>query len=161
MTLEVAGTAAALAALVVLAVAIGLIGRRRRSLRVFVPWVGVVYSVALFVYFVFEGAGSQCAGSGATFHCWEVTYASRWGLQGSLAVAVLMLLSFAPVVSAMLRNRIPSVVAAVAMPVVIATYLVGLLAWAPAWAAALAAAVAGPPSLSPEPSPEKTADVRA
>src|SRR3982074_3659563 len=158
MTLEVVRTAAALAALLVLAVVIGLMGRRRRSLRVIVSWIGPLCSVTLFFYFVFEGAGSQCAGSGATFHCWEVTYASKWGLQGSLAVAVLMLLSFAPVVSAMLRNRMPSVVAAVAMPVVIATYLVGLWAWAPAWAAALAAAVAGPPSR--EPSPQKTVDVR-
>jgi hypothetical protein len=158
MTLEVVRTAAALAALLVLAVAIGLMGRRHRSLRVIVSWIGPLYSVALFFYFVFEGAGSQCAGSGATFHCWEVTYASKWGLQGSLAVAVLMLLSFAPVVSAMLRNRMPSVVAAIAMPVVIATYLVGLWAWAPAWAAALAATVAGPPSR--EASPQKTVDVR-
>jgi hypothetical protein len=159
MTLEVVGAAAALAALVVVAVVIGLMGRRRRSLRVFVIWIGPAYSVALFIYFVFEGAGSQCAGSGATFHCWEVTYASRWGWQGSLGVAVLMLLSFAPVVSAMLRNRIPSVVAAVAMPIVIATYVIGLLAWAPASAAALAAAVAGPPSR--ESSPKKTAGIRA
>ena len=158
MTLEVAGTAAALAALVLVAVVVGLMGRRRRSLRVIASWIGPVYSLALFFYFVFEGAGSQCAGSGATFHCWEVTYASRWGWQGSLAVAILMLLSFAPVVAAMLRNRIPSAVAAVATPIVIATSVIGLVAWAPAWAAALAAAVAGPPS--GEPSPKKTADAR-
>jgi hypothetical protein len=78
-------------------------------------------------------------------------------LQGSLAVAALMLLSFAPVVAAMLNNRVPSVVAAVAMPIVIATSVIGLVAWAPAWAAALAAAVAGPPSR--EASPKKTGDV--
>ena len=158
MTLEVAGTGAALAALLAAAVVIGAIGRRRRSLRVLASWIGPVYSVALLFYFVFEGAGSQCAGSGATFHCWEVTYASKWGLQGWLSAAALMLLSFTPVVSAMLRNRMPPVVAAIAMPVVIATNVVGLWAWAPAWAAALAAAVAGPPSR--EAGQQKTVDVR-
>jgi hypothetical protein len=146
MALELAGAAGVLAALLVAAIALGLIGLRRRSLRVFLAWIGPLYSVTILAYFLFEGAGSECAGAGATFHCWEISYASTWGLQGSLMVAVLMLLSFAPLLSARLHWRAPAVVAAIAMPLVFAIYLTGLWPWAPVWAAALGSAIAGPPS---------------
>jgi len=146
MALELAGAAAVLAALLVAAIALGLIGRRRRSLRVFLAWIGPLYSLGILAYFLFEGAGSECDGAGATFHCWEISYASTWGLQGSAMVALLLLLSMAPLLSVRLHSRAPAVVAAIAMPLVFAIYLPGLWAWAPAWAAALGAAVAGPPS---------------
>jgi len=146
MALELAGAAGVLAALLVAAIALGLIGLRRRSLRVFLAWIGPLYSVVVFTYFLFEGAGSECDGAGATFHCWEISYASTWGVQGSLLVAVLMLLSFAPLLSVRMRSRAPAVVAAIGMPLVIAISLTGLWPWAPACAAALGAAIAGPPS---------------
>src|SRR5713101_7721059 len=139
MALELAGAAGVLAALLVAAIALGLIGLRRRSLRVFLAWVGPLYSVGIFTYFLFEGAG-------ATFLCWEISYASTWGVQGSLMVAVLMLLSFAPLLSLRMHWRGPAVMAAIAMPLVIAINLPGLWPWAPACAAALGATIAGPPS---------------
>ncbi len=146
MALELAGAAGVLAALVVAAIALGLIGLRRRSLRVFLAWIGPLYSVGILTYFLFEGAGSECDGAGATFHCWEISYASTWGLRGSLIVGVLMLLSLAPLLSVRLHWRAPAMVAAIAMPFVFAIYLPGLWPWAPAWAAAVGSAIAGPPS---------------
>ena len=146
MALELAGAAGLLAALLVAAIVLGLFGLRRRSLRVFLAWIGALYSVGILAYFLFEGAGSECDGAGATFHCWEISYASTWGVQGSLLVAVLMLLSLAPLLSVRMHSRVPAVVAAIAMPLVIAISLTGLWPWAPACAAALGAAIAGPPS---------------
>src|SRR5260370_12964743 len=113
MALELAGAAGLLAALLVAAIALGLIGRRRRSLRVFLAWIGPLYSLGILAYFVFEGAGSECDGAGATFHCWEISYASTWGLQGSVLVALLVLLSLAPLLSVRLHWRAPAVVAAI------------------------------------------------
>ena len=146
MALELAGAAGVLAALLVAAIVLGLFGLRRRSLRVFLAWIGALYSGGILVYYLFEGAGSECDGAGATFHCWEISYASTWGVQGSLMVAVLMLLSLAPLLSVRMHSRVPAVVAAIAMPLVIAISLTGLWPWAPACAAALGAAIAGPPS---------------
>src|SRR5258708_24955456 len=108
MALELAGAAGVLAALLVAAIALGLIGLRRRSLRVFLAWIGTLYSVGIFTYLLFEGSGSECDGAGATFHCWEISYASTWGLQGSLLVAALMLLSFAPLLSMRMHRRAPT-----------------------------------------------------
>jgi hypothetical protein len=144
MALELAGAAGVLAALLVAAVVLGLFGLRRRSLRVFLAWIGPLYSVGIVIYFFFEGAGSECDGAGATFHCWEISYASTWGFQGSLMVAVLLLLSFAPLLSLWMHRRGPAVVAAIAMPLVIAINLPDLWPWAPACAAAVGAAIAGP-----------------
>jgi hypothetical protein len=146
MALELAGAAGVLAALLVAAIVLGLFGLRRRSLRVFLAWIGALYSMGILAYYLFEGAGSECDGAGATFHCWEISYASTWGVQGSLLVAVLMLLSLAPLLSVRMHSRVPAVVAAIAMPLVIAISLTGLWPWAPACAAALGAAIAGPPS---------------
>src|SRR5260370_3694509 len=103
MALDRAGGAGLLAALLVAEIALGLIGRRRRSLRVFLAWIGPLYSLGILAYFVFEGAGSECDGAGATFHCWEISYASTWGLQGSVMVALLVLLSLAPLLSVRLH----------------------------------------------------------
>jgi hypothetical protein len=73
-------------------------------------------------------------------------------------VALLLLLSLAPLLSVRLHSRAPAVVAVIAMPVVFAIYLPGLWPWVPAWAAALGAAIAGPPSR--EKSGEGTAELR-
>jgi hypothetical protein len=158
MALELAGAAGLLAALVIAAVAFGLMGLRWRSLRVFLTWIGPLYSLAILVYSLFEGSGSECAGAGATFHCWEISYASSWGPY-SVLVGILILLSLAPALSARMHSRTPSVVATITMPLVIAIYVSVLWPWAPAWAAALGAAVAGPPSR--EASAKETVDIQA
>lgn len=120
-----------------------------RSVRLVLVAIAPVYSLFVLAYSLVEGATSICTGIGGTFRCTEVTYASTWGVAGSLAVAVAMLLTMAPLASAWLRKRVPSVVAAIALPVVIAAFPVALAAWVPAWAAVLAVAIAGPPSREP------------
>jgi hypothetical protein len=128
------------------AVALGLIGRRWRAMRSFLVVIGPLYALAIFAFFQVEGAGSECAGAGATFHCWEITYASTWGVYGWVVVGVVMVLSMAPIASALMRRRAPTVAAALLLALVIGVYLTGLVLWVPAWAGVLAAAIAGPPS---------------
>ncbi len=140
------GGLTAVVTLFVAAILVGLAGRRWRSARLVLAGVGPLYSVAVLLYSLVEGSTSNCTGTGGTFQCVEVTYASTWGVSGSLAVAVVMILTAAPLASVWLRTRLPSIVAAIALPVVIGSFAVGLEAWVPAWAAVLAAAIAGPPS---------------
>jgi hypothetical protein len=141
-----AGAVGIVAALVVVAAALGLIGVRGRPMRSFLVVIGPLYSLAIFAYFFIEGAGSQCAGAGTTFHCWEITYASTWGMHGSVVVGIAMILSLTPIAAAWTRRRAPTVVAAVALPLMIGIHVPGLIPWVPSAAAVLAAAIAGPPS---------------
>ncbi len=117
-----------------------------RRLRLFLVVIGPLYSVAVFAYFVLEGTGSACSGAGASFHCWEITYASKWGLTGSLVIGAVMILTLGPALSAKLRARMPSIVSAVLIPIVMAADISHAWPWLPAWAAVLAAAIAGPPT---------------
>jgi hypothetical protein len=117
-----------------------------RYVRLALVGIGPLYSVAALVYSLLEGSTSNCTGSGGTFRCTEVTYASTWGFGRSVAVGVVIVLTMAPLVSAWLRNRAPSVVVAIALPIVMIVFWSELAAWTPAWAAVVAAAIAGPPS---------------
>lgn len=146
MTAALMGSLALLTVLLVVAIVLGFAGRRWRRARLGLVVIGPLYSLAVLAYFLIEGSSSHCTGAGVTFRCSEVTYASAWGVRGWVTVAIVMILTLAPLAAAWLRNRAPSVVAAIALPVVMGSYLVGLAAWAPAWAAVLAAAIAGPPS---------------
>lgn len=145
MTAAMTRLLTAAAALGVVAIVLGMVGRRWRSARVVLTVLGPLYSVVVLAYYLIEGSSSHCTGSGVTFRCSETTYASAWGVPGTVAVGVVMILSMAPLVSAWLRNRAPAVVAAIALPLVIGSIVIGP-AWLPAWAAVLAAAIAGPPS---------------
>ncbi len=117
-----------------------------RRLRVFLVVIGPLYSVAVFAYLVLEGTGSACSGAGTSFRCWEITYASKWGLTGSLVIGAVMILTLGPALSAKLRARMPSIVSAVLIPIAIAVDISHAWPWLPAWAAVLAAAIAGPPT---------------
>ena len=125
---------------------VGLLGLRWRAARYALLSLGPLYSIAVFGYFLAAGAGSTCSGQGATFQCFEVSYASTWGVFGSVVVGATILLSFAPILSAVMRTRWPSLIAALALAVLIGLYLLGLWVWLPACAATLAAAVSGPPT---------------
>ena len=133
-------------ALLVAAIVLGFAARRWHGARVVVAGIGPACSLAVLLYFLIEGTTSRCSGSGATFRCTEVTYASTWGVRGSAAVAVVMILTMAPLVSAWFHNRVPAVVAAIALPAMLPLFGFELAAWVPAWAGVLAAAIAGPPS---------------
>ena len=117
-----------------------------RRLRVFLIVIGPLYSVVVFAYVVLEGTGSACSGAGSSFHCWEITYASKWGFTGSLVVGAMMILTLGPALSAKLRGRMPSILSAVLIPIVMAVDISHGWPWLPAWAAVLAAAIAGPPT---------------
>jgi hypothetical protein len=134
-----------IAVLTVTGIVVGLAGGRWRRLRLALALIGPLYAAAVLIYSLAEGSTSICTGTGGTFRCTEVTYASTWGVGGSVAVGVATVLTMAPLMSVWLRNRIPSVVASIALPIVL-TFTIGPAAWLPAWAAVLAAAVAGPPS---------------
>ncbi|HEX9099361.1 MAG TPA: hypothetical protein VF956_07760, partial [Candidatus Dormibacteraeota bacterium] len=110
------------------------------------------------VYYLIEGSVSECSGAGATFRCVEVTYASSWDAGAWTLVSAVVLLTLAPGLSAWLRNALPSVLVAIALPVLFVIYPVFLWSWVPAWAFVLAAAIAGPPSR--EASAKGTADLK-
>lgn len=134
----------------VAAIIAGLLARRRRSAQLTLAVLGPLYAFGLLAFMMVEGSYSTCTGGGTTFRCVEVTYASTWGVVEWLAVAGVTLLSLVPLVAMWLRTRIPSVAASFAIPVVIALYGLGLVAWMPAWFAVLAATIAGPPKLAPQ-----------
>ncbi len=118
----------------------------RRSAQLTAALLGPLYAFGLLAFMIVEGSSSKCTGQGASFRCVEVTYASTWGAIEWLTVGGLILLSLAPLLAIWLRTRVPSVVASVAIPVVVALYGMGLAVWLPAGLAVLAAAIAGPPS---------------
>ncbi len=130
----------------VAAVVLGISGTRLRSVRLVLVAIGPLYSLGVLLYSLVEGSTSICTGTGGTFRCTEVTYASTWGVAGSVAVAVVVILTMTPLVSAWRRTRLPSVAAALALPVVMVLFADVLAPWAAAWAAVLAAAIAGPPT---------------
>ena len=135
-----------LTGLVVSFLLLGLVGLRWRSARLALVVLGPLYSLVVFAYFLMAGAGSTCSGSGSSFRCWEVSYASTWGAYESTFVGLVLLLSLAPVASAWLRTRVPSLLGGIALLAVIALFINGLWVWLPACAAVLAAGLAGPPS---------------
>lgn len=130
----------------VAAVVLGIAGTQLRSVRLVLVAIGPLYSLGVLLFSLVEGSTSICTGTGGTFRCTEVTYASTWGGAGSVAVAIVVILTMTPLASAWRRTRWPSVGAAIAMPVVMVLFAGVLAPWAPAWAAVLAAAIAGPPS---------------
>ena len=64
---------------------------------------------------------------------------------GVAVVVVVTVLSLAPILSARMRSRAPSVVATFVLGLLILSFTVGLAPWVPAASSVLAAAIAGPP----------------
>ena len=135
-----------LAGVAVAFLVLGAVGLRWRSARLSLAILTPAYALVVFLYFLVAGAGSTCDGAGATFRCWEISYASTWGWLASLLVAAVILASATPIASAGLRSRTPSVVGSVALLALIAIDPLGLWIWFPAVAGVLGAAVAGPPT---------------
>src|SRR5438445_12986679 len=102
--------------LFVAAIVLGFAARRWYGARVVAAGIGPVCSLAVLLYFLIEGTTSYCTGTGATFRCSEVTYASTWGVRGSAAVVVVLILTMAALVSAWRHNRAPAVTSAIALP---------------------------------------------
>src|SRR6266404_4044008 len=136
------------AGLTLAGVLIGIAGRFWRPVRILLVALAPLGSAGIILFFLFEGSGSQCAGSGATFHCWELSYyvvllGNAFAVVG---IGLVTILSLAPIASAWLGRRAPSVTAAFIMPVLILMFFIFVTPWIYVWPAVLAAAIAGPPS---------------
>ncbi len=137
-----------IAVLTLMGVLVGFAGRFWRPIRTILVGLAPLASAGIIVFFLFEGSASRCDGSGATFHCWELSYfvvllGNGFAVTG---IGLVTILSFAPIVSAWLGRRSPSVTAAYIMPVLILMFFVFVTPWLYVWPAVLAAAIAGPPS---------------
>jgi hypothetical protein len=131
------------------AVLFGLMGRRWRTLKTAVVGLALISAAVPLLYFIVEGNVSQCSGSGATFRCVEVSYASTWNVADWILVGAVVLLTLAPVLSAVLHSRLPSVLAAIILAGLIAPNLSFLYSWILAGGLVVGAAIAGPPPREP------------
>src|SRR6266700_3044508 len=114
---------------VIVGILFGLAGRRWRTLKAGAVVMPLIAAIIPLLYFVLEGNVSACTGSASTFRCEEVSYASTWSVPDWILVGAVFLLTLAPILSALLRSAIPSVLAAM---ILAGAFVVG-------------AAIAGPP----------------
>lgn len=126
---------------------LGVAGMRLAALRYLLTVAGPLYSGTLFVYGLFRGGPNECvdAPQPPGYICHPTSFLSDIGWLGIVVVAVATIVSFAPLVSAWWRSRIPSALGAGVLIVLIVLFIFGLLLWVPAAAALVGAAVAGPP----------------
>ena len=139
-------------------VVLGLAGRRWKTLKAALVFLPPIAAAVPFLYYLIEGSVSECSGAGATFQCVEVTYASEWDATAWIRVGAVIVLTLAPGLSAFMRRALPSVLVAIALPVLLVAYPLLLWSWVPAWAFVLAAAIAGPPARKS--GANKTADLK-
>ena len=140
-----------IAIFVVVGVLFGLAGRRWRTFKALAVVFPLFAAIVPLLYFILEGNVSACTGSGSTFRCVEVSYASTWSVADWILVGAVVLLTAVPIVSMRLRNRLPSVLAAIALAGLIAPSLAFLYSWILAGALVVGAAIAGPLSKGTEP----------
>jgi hypothetical protein len=123
----------------------GFAARRWRTLMALAVVMPLIAATIPLLYFVLEGNVSACTGSGSSFRCVEVSYASTWSVADWILVGAVALLTVAPIVSAWLRSRMPSVLAGIVLAGLIAPNLAFLYSWVLAGALVVGAAIAGPP----------------
>jgi hypothetical protein len=111
----------------------GIAGASFRRLRQLLLWPAAVYSAAVLVYGLFAGGPNGTA------------YLAHLSVIGVAVVVVVTVLSLAPLLSAKMRSRVPSVVATLVFGLFILVFTLGLAPWVPAGSCVLAAALAGPP----------------
>jgi hypothetical protein len=111
----------------------GIVGASFRRLRRVLVWPAAVYSAGVLVYGLFAGGPNGTA------------YMANLSLVGVTFVVVVSVMSLAPILSARMSSRRPSVVATLVFGVLILLATVGLAPWIPAASFVLAAAIAGPP----------------
>jgi hypothetical protein len=144
-------SALGIAIFLAIGVLFGFAARRWRTLKTLAVVAPLIAALIPLLYFVLEGNVSACTGSGSTFRCTEVSYASTWNVADLILVGAVVLLTVAPIVSTGLRSRLPSVLAAIVLAGMIAPNLVFMYSWILAGALVLGAAIAGPPSKGTEP----------
>jgi hypothetical protein len=107
----------------------GFAARRWRTLMALAVVMPLIAATIPLLYFVLEGNVSACTGSGSSFRCVEVSYASTWSVADWILVGAVALLTVAGIVLAGL----------------IAPNLAFLYSWVLAGALVVGAAIAGPP----------------
>jgi len=115
----------------VLGVIAGIVGASFRRVRQVLVWPAAVYSAGVLVYGLFAGGPNRSA------------YIANLDAVG--VVVVVTVLSLAPILSARVSSRAPSVVATIVLGLLILSFTLGLAPWVPAASCVLAAAIAGPP----------------
>jgi hypothetical protein len=133
----------------------GFAARRWRTLTAVAVVMPLIAAIVPLLYFVLEGNVSACTGSGSNFRCVEVSYASTWSVADWILIGAVVLLTAAPIVSMRLRNRLPSLLAAIVLAGLIAPNLAFLYSWILAAALVVGAAIAGPPLKRTEPTPAR------
>ena len=126
---------------------VGVAGLRIAALRYVLAAAAPVYSGALFVYGLFRGGPNDCVDSPQPpgYVCHPTSFMSDIGWYGVVIVSVATVISLSPLGAAAMRNRVPSIIGAVLLVVLIGLFPFGLLLWVPAASAVIAAAIAGPP----------------
>ena len=122
-----------LAGFPVLGVIAGILGAPVRRVRQVLVWPAAVYSAGVLVYGLFAGGPNGSA------------YVAGLNVIGMAVLVTVSVLSLAPILSARMSSRRPSVVATVVLGVLILIFTLGLAPWMPAASCVLAAAIAGPP----------------
>jgi len=117
----------------VLGVIAGIVGASFRRVRQVLVWPAAAYSAGVLVYGLFAGGPNRSA------------YIANLDVMAVGVVVVVTVLSLAPILSARVSSRAPSVVATIVLGLLILSFTLGLAPWVPAASCVLAAAIAGPP----------------
>jgi len=117
----------------VLGVIAGIVGASFRRVRQVLVWPAAVYSAGVLVYGLFAGGPNRSA------------YIANLDVMAVGVVVVVTVLSLAPILSARVSSRAPSVVATIVLGLLILSFTLGLAPWVPAASCVLASAIAGPP----------------
>lgn len=139
-----------IAIFVAIGVLFGVVGRRWRAFQTLAVVMALIAATIPLLYFVLEGNVSACTGGGSTFRCVEVSYASSWSVPDWILVGAVVVFTAAPVVSALLHSRVPSVLGAIVLAGLVAANPTFLYPWILAGALVVGAAIAGPPSKGKE-----------
>ena len=129
--------------LALLAILLGFVGRRSNNARILLTVLAPIGSAVFLEYFLFQAQVYDCAAVPA--RCEWVAYTATWGPLAWIVMTTAMALSLAPLLSLLIRNRLPSAVAAVALLLLVAAFTIFLWSWVLPVAALFAAAIAGPP----------------
>jgi hypothetical protein len=107
----------------------------------------VLSALALVTQFL-PGGAESCTATAGVSTCESLPAASGWSMAGYVFAALMIVLSFAPLISVRIRNWIPSAVSALLQLIPQAIHF-GFRYWAPALAVAVAIAFAQPGRVRP------------
>ena len=139
-----------LVSLALLATAVGLAGRKWVTLQSFISVLAPIASSVPFIYFLTQATVTICTNAAAT-RCEQEPYFSTWSTLAWLLMVSAMLLSLAPLASLLIGNRLPSIIAAARLLILVSIHTIFLWSWTLPVAGLFAAAIAGVPKRRPSP----------